>query len=58
LRPLVEAKRKAIISEATLSIPKDEYPQQGGKQGMHTEALGYILTEMQWMQRAYPGAEW
>jgi ring-1,2-phenylacetyl-CoA epoxidase subunit PaaC len=58
LRPLVEAKRKAIIAEATLTIPENEYPQQGGKQGMHTEALGFILTEMQWMQRAYPGAEW
>lgn len=58
LRPLVEAKRAAIIKEATLELPKSAYPQQGGKQGVHTEALGYILAEMQWMQRAYPGAEW
>lgn len=58
LRPLVEAKRKAIIEEATLSIPLVAYPQQGGKQGLHTEQLGFILSDMQWLQRAYPGAEW
>jgi ring-1,2-phenylacetyl-CoA epoxidase subunit PaaC len=58
LKPVVAAKRAAIIAEATLNMPKVTYPQQGGKQGTHTEAFGYILTEMQWMQRAYPGAEW
>ncbi|MEL6971761.1 MAG: 1,2-phenylacetyl-CoA epoxidase subunit PaaC [Bacteroidota bacterium] len=58
LRPLVEAKRKAIIDEATLQVPEVGYPQQGGKKGLHTEELGYILADMQWLQRAYPGAEW
>lgn len=58
LRPLVEAKRKAIIEQATLTTPEVEYPQQGGKQGLHTEELGFILADMQWLQRAYPGAEW
>lgn len=58
IRPLVDAKRKDIIQEATLQMPEDVYPQQGGKQGVHTEALGYILTDMQWLQRAHPGAEW
>ncbi|MFX8688924.1 Phenylacetic acid catabolic protein, partial [Acinetobacter baumannii] len=32
--------------------------QKGGKSGMHTEYLGYILAEMQYMQRAYPNSEW
>lgn len=58
LRPLVESKRKAIIQEATLTTPEVGYPQQGGKQGLHTEELGFILADMQWLQRAYPGAEW
>ena len=58
LRPLVEAKRKAILAEATLQQPHDVYPQRGGKQGQHTEAMGYILADMQWLQRAYPGAKW
>lgn len=58
IRTQVEAKRVAIIAEATLALPPTEYPQQGGKQGIHTEALGRLLAEMQWLQRAYPGAEW
>ena len=58
LRPLVEAKRKAIIAEATLELPHVNYPQTGGKAGLHTEALGYVLADMQWLQRAHPGAEW
>lgn len=58
IRPLVEAKRAAIIAEATLVLPTGGYPRQGGKQGVHSEALGHLLAELQWLQRAYPGAEW
>jgi ring-1,2-phenylacetyl-CoA epoxidase subunit PaaC len=48
-----------IFEEATLTVPPLEtYMQRGGKQGRHTERLGYILAEMQFLQRAYPGAEW
>nr|WP_307728137.1 1,2-phenylacetyl-CoA epoxidase subunit PaaC [Massilia terrae] len=48
-----------IFDEATLEVPPLEtYMQRGGKQGRHTERLGYILAEMQFLQRAYPGAEW
>ena len=49
-----------ILSEATLqeNINHDQWMQQGGKQGIHTEHLGYILAELQYMQRAYPGMEW
>jgi ring-1,2-phenylacetyl-CoA epoxidase subunit PaaC len=48
-----------VFGEATLSMPSPEaYMQRGGKQGRHTERLGYILAEMQFLQRAYPGAEW
>jgi ring-1,2-phenylacetyl-CoA epoxidase subunit PaaC len=36
----------------------DAYMQRGGKQGRHTERLGYLLAEMQYLQRAYPGAHW
>ena len=48
----------AVISEATLAMPKDAWMQQGGKEGRHTEHLGYILAELQFMQRAYPNMEW
>lgn len=54
----VKAKRKDIIDRATLTIPENEYMQFGGKEGQHTEHLGYILTELQYVQRAYPGLEW
>jgi ring-1,2-phenylacetyl-CoA epoxidase subunit PaaC len=48
----------AVFDEATLSIPKNSWKQTGGKQGIHTEFLGYILSEMQFLQRAYPGSTW
>lgn len=44
--------------EATLSAPAGKWMQRGGKQGVHTERLGYLLSEMQFLQRAYPGAQW
>lgn len=51
-------KIKVILEEATLSLPGEAWMQSGGKKGVHTEHLGYILAEMQFMQRAYPGMEW
>jgi ring-1,2-phenylacetyl-CoA epoxidase subunit PaaC len=48
-----------IFAEATLTMPPaDAWMQKGGKQGRHSEHLGYLLAEMQFLQRAYPGAEW
>ena len=48
-----------IFAEATLTMPPaDAWMQKGGKQGRHSEHLGYILAEMQFLQRAYPGATW
>lgn len=48
----------AVFEEATLSIPEKVFMQTGGKDGVHTEHLGYILTELQYMQRTYPNATW
>ena len=48
-----------VLTEATLTIPDDPFTHKGGKDGsFHTEHLGHILTSMQWLQRAYPGANW
>ncbi|MFL6673320.1 MAG: 1,2-phenylacetyl-CoA epoxidase subunit PaaC [Massilia sp.] len=48
-----------VFEEATLAMPSPQaYMQRGGKQGRHTERLGYILAEMQFLQRAYPDAQW
>jgi ring-1,2-phenylacetyl-CoA epoxidase subunit PaaC len=51
-------KTTAIFDEATLVIPQNIFAQTGGKQGIHSEHLGYILAEMQFMQRAYPNSVW
>ncbi len=48
-----------VFAVATLSLPSpDAWMQKGGKQGIHTEHLGYLLAEMQVLPRAYPGAKW
>lgn len=47
-----------VLTEATLKRPADGWMQKGGKQGIHTEYLGYILAEMQFLPRAYPDAQW
>lgn len=47
-----------VFAEATLAMPAATWMQQGGKQGRHTEHFGYVLAEMQFLQRAYPGAQW
>jgi ring-1,2-phenylacetyl-CoA epoxidase subunit PaaC len=46
------------FAAATLQLPAGKWMQRGGKHGVHTEKLGYILAEMQFLQRAYPGAQW
>lgn len=52
----------AVVAEATLELPSGEWMQgahgRGGKQGVHTEHLGHLLAQMQYLQRAYPGATW
>ncbi|WP_019447249.1 1,2-phenylacetyl-CoA epoxidase subunit PaaC [Cupriavidus sp. BIS7] len=47
-----------VLAEATLRVPADQWAQSGGRHGRHTEHLGYLLAEMQFLQRAYPGAQW
>ncbi|QRQ85091.1 1,2-phenylacetyl-CoA epoxidase subunit PaaC [Cupriavidus oxalaticus] len=47
-----------VLEEATLRVPASQWAQSGGRHGRHTEHLGYLLAEMQFLQRAYPGAQW
>jgi len=47
-----------IMQEATLTIPGHELNISGGRDGMHTEHLGFLLAEMQYLQRTYPGQQW
>ena len=47
-----------LLEEATLEIPEAKWFQKGGKEGVHTEHLGYLLSDLQYMQRTYPNMEW
>ena len=58
LRVPWEAHVGATLGEATLTVPPSGWMQRGGRRGVHTEHLGYLLAEMQFLQRAYPGAKW
>ncbi|WP_071674126.1 1,2-phenylacetyl-CoA epoxidase subunit PaaC [Nioella nitratireducens] len=59
LRPEFDAIVGAVLAEATLTVPDSPFVHKGGRDGrMHTEHLGHLLTQMQWLQRAYPGATW
>jgi len=46
------------LTKATLNMPEESYFQNGGKEGIHSEHMGYILADMQYMQRTYPNMKW
>lgn len=58
LRPAFNERIKHVIEASTLEMPTYEWKLKGGRAGRHTEHLGHILTELQYMQRAYPNLEW
>jgi ring-1,2-phenylacetyl-CoA epoxidase subunit PaaC len=59
LRADFDALVTRVLVDATLTIPQGKFSHKGGRSGyMHTEHLGHLLTSMQWLQRAYPGASW
>lgn len=51
-------KVKAVFDEATLPMPQNVFMHTGGKKGIHTEHLGYILTDMQYLQKTYANCQW
>ena len=58
LKPEWDATVNAVLERATLARPADGWSQTGGRTGCHSEHLGHILSELQYMQRAYPGLSW
>lgn len=58
LRAQWDQRIDTVLAEATLQRPKPRRPALGGRSGHHTEHLGHLLSEMQFLQRAYPGATW
>ena len=49
---------KETLAKATLKLPAENYMQKGSRTGKHTEHLGFLLAEMQYMQRSYPNSKW
>ncbi len=59
LRAAWDTQMTDILTQATLTRPDGDFAHQGGKNGaQHSEHLGHMLSQMQWLQRAYPGATW
>ncbi|SDR44308.1 ring-1,2-phenylacetyl-CoA epoxidase subunit PaaC [Rhizobiales bacterium GAS113] len=58
LRSAWQAHVARTLAEATLKAPEKSYARKGGRRGVHSEHLGFVLAEMQFLQRAYPGARW
>jgi len=58
LRPAWDERLAAVLAEARLTLPAQRRMQTGGRRGWHSEHLGHLLAEMQFLQRAYPGAVW
>jgi ring-1,2-phenylacetyl-CoA epoxidase subunit PaaC len=58
IKAAFDKKVDAVLQEATLKRPADAFMASGGRQGKHTEHLGFLLAEMQSLHRAYPGATW
>ena len=58
LRPEWDARIAKVLVKATLEVPKARRSAKGGRIGHHSEHLGHLLTEMQFMQRTYPGLQW
>jgi len=48
----------AVLDEAMLKVPESKYFTHGGKKGIHSEHMGYLLADMQYMQRTYPDMKW
>ena len=49
---------EGVLTEATLDVPEPSWTARGGRRGVHTEAMGYLLAEMQHLHRSHPGATW
>ncbi|MGN6591953.1 MAG: Phenylacetic acid catabolic protein, partial [Terriglobales bacterium] len=58
LRQRWQPEVETAMQRATLELPRDTWMQKGGKQGIHSEYLGHLIAVMQFLPRAYPGAQW
>jgi len=58
LKKAYDKKVSEVLEVATLKTPESKWFQKGGKHGIHTEHMGYILSDLQYMQRTYPNMQW
>jgi len=58
LLPQWLATMSRVVEQATLTLPQNDWMQQGGRSGRHSEHLGHLLSELQSMQRTFPGVSW
>ncbi|MEM1039621.1 MAG: 1,2-phenylacetyl-CoA epoxidase subunit PaaC [Pseudomonadota bacterium] len=58
VRATWQASVDSVFGQAFLTVPEVEFPQRGGRDGLHTEDFGHLLADLQYMQRAYPGLQW
>lgn len=58
IKPTWDRTIEQVLAEATLTLPERGHRQGTGRQGVHSEHLGYVLAEMQYVHRLHPGAEW
>lgn len=58
LKPAWDNQIGSVFAAAKLVVPETVWPRSGGRRGAHGEEMGYILTELQYMQRTYPGMQW
>ena len=58
IRDLAWEKFSTVCQKANLTIPEVKFPQKGGKDGLHTEHFGYLLSELQFLQKSYPNSNW
>jgi len=58
LRDQWQLQMSQVFSEAKLACPEQQFEQSGGREGRHTEDFGFLLAELQYLQRTFPGAQW
>lgn len=58
LEPAWRSTVSGVLADATLDVPEGTGQRSGGRVGFHTEHLGHLLAEMQWLARSHPGASW
>ena len=58
LRPSFDRRLQPLLRETGLELAPAPVPRRGGREGLHTENLGHLLADMQWIARSYPAAKW